>query len=434
MKLTLKDCIFNNQATDLLIEEGKIAKIGKHLDAEKIIDCRGLVLIPGLIDSHVHFRTPGAEYKEDWKTGSRAAAKGGVTTVLDMPNTNPPTVDQASLDQKRQLTRESIVNFGFHFGATKENISLAKKIKGIAGVKVFVGSSTGTLLMDNPDDLKELFSDTDQLFLVHAENEQFIQEQTDKYKDETDPIIHTKIRAPKAAAKSVSMLLKLIEQTGARVHFCHVSTARELELISEAKRRGLPITCEVTPHHLFLTEEEYSRKGNLIKTNPPLRSETDRQALWKGIKEGVVDTIGTDHAPHTREEKEKDYWQAPSGVPGVETMLPLLLNEVAKGNLDLGKITQLTSNNPAQIFKIQNKGRIEESYDADLALVDLNLKNTVKENELETKCGWSPFADWLLTGWPVVTIVNGNIVFNKGTVFNKAKGREIEFLSLKRRG
>ena len=299
---------------------------------------------------------------------------------------------------------------------------------------MFVGSSTGNLLLNNPSDLKELFSESKQLFLVHAENERLIQEQTEKYKNETNPKIHTEIRAPEAAARSVIMLLELAEQTGARIHFCHVSTAKELELISQAKQKGLSVTCEVTPHHLFLTEEEYDKKGNWVKMNPPLRSEKDRQALWQGIKNGIVDTIGTDHAPHTREEKEKDYWHAPAGVPGVETMLPLLLNAVSQGNLGLERLIQLTSANPARIFKIKNKGAIKEEYDADLVLVDLNARRRVIENELETKCGWSPYADRELKGWPVVTIINGNVVFNKGVFFDKIKGMEIEFLSLKRRG
>lgn len=428
MSLTLKDCIFNNRITDVLIIEGKVAIIGKHKEADKTIDCQGLVLLPGLIDSHVHFRSPGFEYKEDWLTGSRAAVKGGVTTVLDMPNTNPATIDEYSLDIKRKLAaNKSIVNFGFHFGATKENISLTQEIKGVAGIKVFVGSSTGNLLLNNPSDLKKLFSDSNKLFLVHAENEQFIQEQTKKYKNESNPLIHTKIRAPEAAAQSVAMLLELTEQTGARLHFCHISTAKELELISEAKQKGLPVTCEVTPHHLFLTEEEYNKKGNWVKMNPPLRSEANCQALWQGIKNGIVDTIGTDHAPHTREEKEKNYWQAPAGVPGVETMLSLLLNAVSQGSLELERLIQLTSANPARIFKIQNKGEIKEGFDADLVLVDLNAKRRVIENELETKCGWSPFVDRQLIGWPQKTIVKGNLIYDTHIISNNLTAQEVQY-------
>ena len=427
MSLTLKDCIFDNQITDVLIKAGIIAKIGKHRDVGKVIDCQGLVLLPGLIDGHVHFRTPGFEYKEDWLTGSRAAAKGGVTAVLDMPNTNPATVDYKALEQKRKLAQKSLVNFGFHFGATGENIPLAKEITGVAGIKVYVGSSTGALLLSNPDDLKQLFSNTNQLFLVHAEDEQFIQEQAEKYKNETNPKIHTKIRAPEAAVRSVAMLLELAEQTGARIHFCHVSTAKELELIAKAKQKGLSVTCEVTPHHLFLTEEEYDKKGNWVKMNPPLRSEVDRQALWQGIKNGVVDTIGTDHAPHTRKEKQKDYWQAPAGVPGVETMLPLLLNVVSQSRLELERLIQLTSTNPAQIFKIQNKGEIKEGFDADLVLVDLNARSRVIENELETKCGWSPFVDWQLTGWPRKTVVGGNLIYDDHIISNNLTAKEVQY-------
>lgn len=425
MNLTLKNCILNNKITDLLIRQGKIAAIGRHAEGKKVVDCSGLTLLPGLIDGHVHFREPGFEYKEDWRTGSRAAAKGGVTTVFDMPNTNPPTIDQISLDQKRELAQKSIVNYGFHFGATKENINLIRRIKGIAGIKVYFGSSTGSLLLDNPNDVKNLFKNSDKPFLVHAEDEQFIQEQTIKYKEESNPRIHTKVRAPKAAAKAVETLLRIAEQTGAQVHFCHISTEKEVSLIAEAKQRNLKVTCEVTPHHLFLTEEEYDKQGNWVKVNPPLRSERDRQALWQGITDEVIDTIGTDHAPHTKEEKEKSYWEVPSGVPGVETMLPLLLNEVNKGNLTLDKLVELTSENPARIFNLKNKGKMKKGYDADLVLVDLNLEKEIRNEELETKCGWSPFVGWKLTGWPIKTIIRGNIIYDFPNINENIKAKEI---------
>lgn len=423
MSLTLKNCILKNKTTDIFLKDEKITKIGSHKESKEIIDCEGLVLLPGLIDSHVHFREPGFEYKEDWTTGSRAAIKGGVTTVLDMPNTNPPTIDKVSLEQKKKLAQKSLVNFGFHFGATNQNIQLAKKIKGIAGVKIYVGSSTGNLLVDNPDDIKKLFTNNNQLFLVHAEDEKFIQEQAVKYKEETDPRIHTKIRAPEAAAKAVEMLLELIEQTRARVHFCHITTAKEVALIAEAKKRGLAVTCEVTPHHLFLTEEEYDKQDNWVKMNPPLRLEKDRQALWQGIKEGIIDTIGTDHAPHTQEEKKQDYWKAPAGIPGVETMLPLLLNEVNKGNLTLEELVKLTSSNPAKIFRLSNKGKIEEGLEADLILVDLNLQKEIKNEKLETKCGWSPFENRKLKGWPIKVIINGHLVLENNLINDNYKGK-----------
>lgn len=430
MSLVLKNCLIQNKNSDLLIQEGEIKKIGEFQAKAQVIDCTGLTLLPGLIDGHVHFREPGFAYKEDWQTGSRAAAKGGVTTVLDMPNTNPPTTDQESLDSKRMLARKSIVNYGFHFGATVENINLIKSIKRIAGVKIYFGSTTGNLLLNNLADLKKLFPNSDQLFLVHAEDEQVIKKNQEKYKNKNNPIIHTKIRTPEAASRAVTLLLDLIEETGARVHFCHISTAKELELIADAKQKGLKVTCEVTPHHLFLTEDEYEKQGNFVKMNPPLRTEKDRESLWQGIKKGIIDTIATDHAPHSREEKERDYWQAPAGVPGLETVLALLLNEVNKGTLTIEELMKLTSGNPAKIFNLSKKGKIEEGFDADLVLVDLSLEKEVNNKDLETKCGWSPFQGRKLKGWPVKTIIRRNLVFDSPQILENIKAQEVNYAKL----
>ncbi|MBU2229613.1 dihydroorotase, partial [Patescibacteria group bacterium] len=327
----------------------------------------------------------------------------------------------------RERAKKSVVNYGFHFGATTENISLIKTIKGIAGVKIYFGSSTGNLLVDDPEDIKKLFSESDKLFLIHAEDEKFIQSKIRDFKDLNDPLIHTEIRAPQAAIKAVGDILRIAEETKARVHLCHVSTRGELDLIAEAKRNGLRVTCEVSPHHLFLNSDAYHNQGNWVKMNPPLRSEEDRLALWKGIKDKTVDTIGTDHAPHTKEEKRLSYWEVPSGVPGVETMLPLLLNEVNKEKLDINRVVELVCENPAKIFRIKNKGKVEEGYDADLTLVDMQFEKKVMNEDLETKCGWTPFAGRNLVGWPVTTIVGGNIVYNSLEINEQFKGKEIDY-------
>jgi dihydroorotase len=426
MSITLKNCILNDNQTDIHIKDGVIVKIGENEEKE-VIDCTGLTLMPGAIDGHVHFREPGGEKKEDWLTGSRSAAKGGITTVLDMPNNNPPVIDQESLDLKRERAKKSIVNYGFHFGATTKNLDLIKNIEGIAGVKIYFGSSTGNLLVDNPDDVKKIFTEANRVFLVHAEDEKLIQSKIHDFKDLNDPLIHTDIRPPRAAIKAVRDILKLVEITKARVHFCHVSTAGELDLIAEAKKKGLNVTCEVSPHHLFLNSDEYHQQGNWVKMNPPLRPEEDRLALWERIKDGTIDTIATDHAPHTKEEKHLAYWDAPAGVPGVETMLPLLLNEVNKGELDLKKIIELVCENPAKIFKIKNKGKIEEGYDADLTLIDMQFEKEVMNEDLETKCGWTPFVGRNLIGWPVTTIVGGNIVYNSLEINEQFKAKEIDY-------
>ncbi|MFA6391170.1 MAG: dihydroorotase [Patescibacteria group bacterium] len=426
MNITLKNCILESAETDVHISDGIISKIGKGAEGE-IIDCSGLVLLPGLIDGHVHFREPGAEHKEDWLTGSRAAVKGGVTTVLDMPNNNPPIIDEASLRLKRAKAEKSVINYGFHIGATTGNLDFINSAENIAAVKIYFGSSTGDLLVDKMADVEKIFEGSKRLFLVHAEDEAFIQEKNKEYSGTDDPMIHTKVRAPEAAILAVKNILAIVERTKARVHFCHVSTAGELKLIKSAKAKGLPVTCEVAPHHLFLNSSEYGKQGNWVKMNPPLRPESDRLALWRGLFDGTVDTIATDHAPHTREEKEQPYWQAPAGVPGVETMLPLLLNEVSKGRIDLKKVIQLTCENPARIFKIKHKGKIEEGYDADLVLVDMQMEKEVINEEMESKCAWTPFAGKILTGWPVATMVGGNIVYNSLEINEQFKGKEINY-------
>lgn len=426
MNITLKNCILDSEETDVHITDGVISKIGKGTEGETI-DCSGLVLLPGLIDGHVHFREPGAEHKEDWLTGSRSAVKGGVTTVLDMPNNNPPIIDEASLNLKRELAKKSVVNYGFHVGATTDNLSFLNSAENIAAVKIYFGSSTGDLLVDKMADVEKLFNGSKRLFLIHAEDEAFIQQKNKELSGTDDPTVHTKVRAPEAAILAVKNIIDLVERTNARVHFCHVSCAGELKLIKAAKAKGLPVTCEVAPHHLFLNSSEYGKQGNWVKMNPPLRPESDRLALWRGIFDGTVDTIATDHAPHTRDEKMQPYWQAPAGVPGVETMLPLLLNEVSKGRIDLKKVVELVCENPARIFKIKNKGKIQEGYDADLVLVDMQIEKEVINEEQESKCGWTPFAGKSLTGWPTATMVAGNIVYNSLEINEQFKGKEINY-------
>jgi dihydroorotase len=426
MEYTLKNCRLESGETDVHIKDGIISKIGKGIEKETI-DCAGLLLLPGLIDGHVHFREPGGEHKEDWLTGSRSAVKGGVTTVLDMPNNNPPIIDEASLNLKREKAKKSIINYGFHIGATTDNLDFLNSAKNVSAIKIYFGSSTGDLLVDKMEDVKKIFNGCNKLFLIHAEDEEFIKQKSVEYKDSDDPVIHTKVRAMDAAIIAVKNILEIVEQTKARVHFCHVSSAGELKLIKSAKSKGLPVTCEVAPHHLFLNSSEYGKQGNWVKMNPPLRPEADRLALWRGIMDGTVDTIATDHAPHTKQEKMQSYWQAPAGVPGVETMLPLLLNEVSKGRIDLKKIIELVCENPARLFKIKNKGKIEEGYDADLVLVDMSLEKEVINEEMESKCGWTPFVGKNLTGWPVSTIVSGNIVYNSLEINEQFKGKEINY-------
>lgn len=386
---------------NVFVKGDKIAKItNQELKAEEIIDAKGKIVIPGLIDAHVHFREPGLTHKEDFFTGSMAAAAGGITTVFDMPNTLPPTTDLQRLEEKRKLARKSIVNYGFHFGSTKDNIEEIEKAKGVASVKIYMDYTTGHLILNDNEPLKKIFS-SNKTVAVHAENEHILQ------------------------------ALELMQYGKNHLHFCHVSSKEELHYIRDKmpeNQRTTPeiknsVSVEVCPHHLFLTAKDINELGNFGEMKPGLKTKEDQKALWEGIYSGKVDTIATDHAPHTREEKMQTNY--PYGVPGCETMLPLLLNSLNNRKLTLKKIVQLCCENPAKIFRIKNKGFIREGYDADLAIIDLNLEKEIKNDELFTKCKWSPFDGWKLAGWPIATIVNGNVVFD-GKI-NNIKAKEVQY-------
>ncbi|MFH0868397.1 MAG: dihydroorotase family protein [Candidatus Woesearchaeota archaeon] len=378
---------------NIFIKNDKIAKItSQNLKADKVIDAKGKIIIPGLIDEHVHFREPGFTQKEDFLTGSMAAAAGGITTILDMPNTLPATTNLQRLDEKRRLAKKSIVNYGFHFGSTNNNIAEIGKVKDVASVKVYMDYTTGDLKVDDEHALKNIFSSS-KTVAVHAENENIIK------------------------------ALELIQHGNSHLHFCHISSKKELHYTKNEKIKN-KISVEVTPHHLFLTAKNLNDLGSFGEMKPSLKTEEDQKALWEGIHDGKIDTIATDHAPHTKEEKlDPNY---PYGVPGCETMLPLLLNAVNEKKLTLKKLVQLCCENPAKIFKIKNKGVIKEGFDADLTIIDLDMEKEVKNDELFTKCKWSPFDGWKLKGCPVMTLVNGNIVFNNGKI-NKARGNPVVY-------
>ena len=414
---------------DVLVMNGKIAAVGTGAAGRKnipFIDLKGRHVLPGLIDVHVHFRTPGMTKKEDWVTGSKAALAGGVTTVLDMPNTRPPTVNAHSLQEKRKLVKaKALVNYGFYAGATPQNFQAIKKMKGVAGVKIYMGSSTGNLLVDDRKVLEKFFSDKKHIFAIHAESESCIHEHMKKAGLSNDPVIHSAIRPPECAYEAVKEVLHLAKKYGTRVHLCHVSTQKELDTVRKFKNENVSV--EVTPHHLFLSSKDYAEYGNLMKVNPPIREIADQTALWEGIKDGTVDMIATDHAPHLLFEKEGSYPTVPSGVPGVQTMLPLLLNAVNERHLSLEKVVELTSANPAQRFGIKGKGAIEAGMDADIAVVDMGLREKVYRQYLWSKCGWSPFEGWVLKGWPEMTFVNGNLMYEWRARFGTIKGREVQF-------
>lgn len=416
----------------VFVKDGKIFDLAEgHVDTPDMeeIDVSGKYILPGAIDAHVHFRVPGGEEKEDWTHGGKAALAGGVTSVLDMPNTNPPTVSQVLLDQKRALVaKDAMVNFGFYAGATNDNVDEVARMKGVAGVKIYMGSSTGNLLVDDVSVLEDFMTKTDHLLVLHAENERCIREHMAEHEGEEDPAVHSKIRDPECAARAVRDALDLAKKHKRRVHFTHVSTAAEVNLIREAKKDADYISMDVTPHHLFLNDMDYEQYGTLVRVNPPLRASDNQKALWDAIADGTVDLIATDHAPHQLSEKQKTYSKAPSGLPGVQTMMPLLLQAVREGHLTLQKVVELTSVNPAKKFGIAHKGILESGMDADITIVDMNLLEKVCHHYLWSKANWSPFHGWHLQGWPIMTFVNGQLMYEWRDRFHEGKGRELEYV------
>jgi len=418
-------------AASVFVKNGKIAEIkrGKGVFSKvPRVDIRGQFLLPGLIDSHVHFRTPGMTKKEDWNTGSMAALAGGVTTVLDMPNTDPPTISAVALAAKRAMVKgKALVNYGFYAGATASNVGEVLKLKNIAGVKIYMGSSTGSLLVSDKTALEKFFAKSKKILAIHAESEECIREGMKKYAKKNNPSVHSLARGPECAYEATKEVLHLAKKYGTRVHICHVTTDKEVDALRKFK--GANVSAEVTPHHLFLTDKDYAEYGNLIKVNPPIRGLIDQVSLWEGIKKGWIDMVATDHAPHLLAEKKLTYARVPSGVPGVQTMLPLLLSAVLEKKLSLPDVVRLTSFNPAKYFKIKGKGSIVRGMDADLTVVNMNMPDKLLKQYLWSKCNWSPFEGWAFKGWPVQTYVNGNLMYMWRDKFGKIAGKEVRFLA-----
>lgn len=389
--------------------EGAIIDFSIRSTEEKTIVADGLTLLPALIDSHVHFRTPGLMHKETWETAAKAAICGGITTVFDMPNTIPPTVTLERLKEKEALISEQLkrvgiaLHHGLYLGADKTHFDEIDRCKGrIVGIKVFMGSSTGDLVMDDDSSLHAIFSlaaSHDLLLAVHAEDEALIHERQAQFQGKMEPKVHSEIRNDEVAFRAVHKAISLARLYKARLHVLHVGTKRELQIIKSAKNEGLAVTVETTPHHLFLTIDDYEKFGTKVQMNPPLRTKEDQAALWHAIHDGTIDTIGSDHAPHTLEEKALPFGKAPSGIPGVETTLPLLLNACNGGKMTLKQIVRLMRERVLQIFCIQPND--------DYILIDMKKKREIDEHSLKTKCGWSPYAGRQIQGWPVYTILNG---------------------------
>jgi dihydroorotase len=420
------------RGADVALADGRIEAVSAPGEAippgtfERVIDATGLTVLPGAIDAHVHFRTPGGEHKEDWETGSLAALAGGVTTVLDMPNTDPPTTSRKALDDKRaRVAPLARVNHGFFFGATATNVEEAAEADNVAGLKVYMGSSTGGLLVSDEDRLDHIFAAYPGRIAVHAEDEQIIRAGSLKHQGATDATVHPRIRNVLSARRATERAIALARRHGRELHICHMSTAEEADIVRRAADPR--ITCEVAPHHLVLNEKALAEMGNLAKMNPPLRSEDDNEALWRALADGDITCVASDHAPHTLAEKAASYWEAPAGVPGVQHLLPILLDAAHWGRLTLERVAQVTAEWPARRFGIRGKGRIEAGYDADLTLAAMGVARRVERADVRSKCGWTPYEGMTLHGWPVTTVLAGEVVYEDGGFPLRVGGREVTF-------
>ena len=413
------------ERVNILIEGSTIVSVDApdSAQADDVVDAQGLHLIPGVIDDQVHFREPGLTHKEDLSTATRACAKGGVTSFLEMPNTKPTTTTLAALEEKLATAAQKChVNYGFYIGATPDNIDVLKAAKRTPGIKIFLGSSTGDLLVDNQASLERIFAETTLPICAHCEDEATVRANATRLDGGKSVSDHSLIRDHKAALIATQRAVDLAERHHHRFHVLHVSTAAEVEFL-----RGTSdlITAEACPHHLFFNVDDYERLGTLIQMNPSIKTKADCDAIWRGLLDGTVEVIATDHAPHTLEEKRQPYPQSPSGLPAVENSLALLLNEVHHGRCSLSQVVAWMCTAPARVWNLRNKGAIRVGYDADLVLVDLNKSQTIlNENQL-TKSRWSPWHGTTLTGWPVRTWVMGRTVFADGRVIESIYGHEI---------
>ncbi|MER8945006.1 dihydroorotase [Mesorhizobium sp. M0185] len=414
---------------DVGINGGRIAAIGdlRQASAGETIDCRGLHILPGVVDSQVHFREPGLEHKEDLETGSRAAVLGGVTAVFEMPNTNPLTTSEATLaDKVRRATGRMHCDFAFWVGGTRDNAKDAgdlERLPGAAGIKVFMGSSTGDLLVEDDEGVASILRNTRRRAAFHSEDEFRLRERLGE-RIAGDPSSHPVWRDEIAALRCTERLVRIARQVRARIHVLHISTAEEIGFLEQHKDVA---TCEATPHHLTLSADDYAQLGTLIQMNPPVRATRHRDGVWYGVAQGIVDVLGSDHAPHTLAEKAKPYPASPSGMTGVQTLVPIMLDHVNAGRLTLQRFVDLTSHGPQRIFGIARKGRIAAGYDADLTIVDLKRRETIANAQQGSKAGWTPYDGRQVTGWPVGTIVRGRRVMWEGEIVTPGQGRAVEF-------
>jgi dihydroorotase (multifunctional complex type) len=422
-------------ACSLAVENGKICRIGKEANmprAEEKLDLKGFVVLPGLIDVHVHLRDEGKAYKEDFYTGTAAAAAGGITTVLDMPNNNPVTMSVETLKNRIETAMNKIlVNVGFYSEFPKDMAEIASIAKEAVAFKLYMAEQIGGLNIDDDNVLLEAFRVVGKLGVsvaVHAEDKTSIKRAENEFERANRNDIHAflKVHSESVETKAIKRLLDIVKQANAHVHFCHVSTANGLKAIAEGKKSGLPITCEVTPHHLLLSVDDLSQIGTLALTTPPVRERQHINALWDGVKNGWVDLVASDHAPHAlNEKKTENVWNVKVGIPGLETILPLLLTEVNRGRLTLAEVVKLMSEKPAEIFRLNGRGCLKEGNIADLTVIDLKRKYKIDASRFHSKAKYSPFDRWIVEGKPVKTFVKGRLVMDESEIVAEAGSGEI---------
>lgn len=415
---------------DIGVKGGRIAAIGdlSRASAGEVVDCKGLHILPGVIDSQVHFREPGLDHKEDLETGSRAAVMGGVTAVFEMPNTDPQTTTPEALaDKVKRGTHRMHCDFAFWVGGTHENAKYVpelERLPGTPGIKVFMGSSTGSLLVEDDEGVAAILRNTRRRSAFHSEDEMMLRDRRD-LRVENDPRSHPVWRSAEVAMRCTERLVRIAHETRARIHVLHITTVEEILFLAQHKDVA---SCEITPHHLTMAAPEcYERLGTYAQMNPPVRDAHHRDGLWYGIQQGIADVLGSDHAPHTRAEKDKPYPNSPSGMTGVQTLVPLMLDHVNAGKLSLQRFVDLTSAGPQRLFGIANKGRIAMGYDADFTIVDMKRKETIRNEWIASKCGWTPYDGVTVQGWPVGTVVRGKKAMWDGALVESAQGEAVLF-------
>ena len=413
---------------DIGILKNKIVKIGDLKDESKeVFDAKGLTVLPGCIDTQVHFREPGSTDAEDLNSGSKAAVMGGITSVFEMPNTNPPTTNFEEFDKKIKIGKGMYCNHAFYFGATAENyttLEKLKELKGCCGIKLFAGSSTGNLLVDKEKDIEKVFEHASEVVAVHSEDEEILKIRK-KLIEEGNVLSHPVWRNEEVAMSSTRRIVRIAKRFKKKAHILHVTTKEEVDFLSQNKG---DITFEITPQHLTIYAPDcYDNLGTYAQMNPPIRDKSHYDRLWYAVRNNYNDTIGSDHAPHLKTNKDKKYPNSPSGMPGVQTILPVMLDHVNNKKLQLEQLMKLMCENPVKIFGIKNKGFLKENYDADITIVDLNKSIKIQNEDIQSKCGWSPFNGYSFKGSPVVTIVNGKIKMKNGKIIGDPEGTPLEF-------